>query len=174
MKKLPQRLMAAAAFVKENAVIADVGCDHGFLPLYLLQNGIVRFAYLIDKNKGPLLRAGENAEKYGFSGRCELVLSDGLKALPDAIRKTDTGPGAPDTVIMTGMGGPLILRIIDDTPEEIRKNVTRWILSPQSLIADCREGLTERGFVIREETELSEKNKHYVIMRAEEEKIEVP
>ncbi len=171
MKKLPERLKAAASFIEKNAVIADVGCDHGFLPFYLLQNEIISYAYLIEKNRGPLSKASENAEKYGFSDMCSLVLSDGLKALPDYLKKKDVPSGLPDTVIMTGMGGPLILRIIDDAPDEIRRNVRTWILSPQSLISDCKEGLSERGFLIREEITVNDRSKSYLIMKVEERKV---
>ncbi len=165
MKNLPERLLAAASFVKRGSVIADVGCDHGLLPHYLLKSGISDFAYLLDKNRGPLLRAGENTEKYGLSDKCALVLSDGLKKLPEYIEGGRSRAGFPDTVIITGMGGPLILKILDETPREIRKRADTWILSPQSLIEDCREGLRIRGFSILEEKMADDKGKHYVILR---------
>jgi len=165
MKNLPERLFIAASFVEKGSVVADVGCDHGLLPHYLIKSGISDFAYLIDKNKGPLLRAGENTEKYGLSDKCALVLSDGLKKLPEFIGGGGGRADLPDTVIITGMGGPLILRILDECPEEIRKAVATWILSPQSLIEECREGLSRRGFVILEERTADDKGKHYVILK---------
>lgn len=169
MKALPKRLLAAASFVERGSVIADVGCDHGLLPHYLIKSGISDFAYLIDKNKGPLLRAGENTERYGLSDKCALVLSDGLKSLPEYIAGGDLKGGFPDAVIITGMGGPLILRILDETPEVIRENVRSWILSPQSLIEECREGIRTRGFSIFDEKMAEDKGKHYVILRCSEE-----
>ena len=168
MKNLPERLLAAASFVERGSVIADVGCDHGLLPHYLLKSGTSDFAYLLDKNRGPLLRAGENTEKYGLSDKCALVLSDGLKKLPEYIEGGQIRAGFPDTVIITGMGGPLILRILDETPWEIRKRADTWILSPQSLIEECREGLRMRGFLILEEKTADDKGKHYVILRCKE------
>ncbi|MBQ7724955.1 MAG: SAM-dependent methyltransferase [Lachnospiraceae bacterium] len=166
MKLLPERLAAAASFVEKNSVIADVGCDHGLLPHYLLKEGIAEFAYLIDKNRGPLLRAGENTEKYGLGGKCALVLSDGLTGLPDHIEKEKVEAGFPDTVIITGMGGPLIKKIIDETPLMIKENVRNWILSPQSLIDEFREEFNETGLRIVEEKEVREKRKSYVIFKA--------
>ncbi len=165
MRKLPNRLLAAAGFVEEGSVIADVGTDHGFLPLYLLKNGIAEYAYLIEKNRGPLLRAKENTEKYGLTERSFLVLSDGLRGLPEYLDREKPLPGYPDTVIMTGMGGPLILKIIDEAPEEIKKKVRCWILSPQSLIDDCRSGLKDRNMEIIEEKTESDRGKVYFIMK---------
>ncbi len=165
MVRLPNRLLAAADFVEKGSCIADVGSDHGFLPLYLLKNGIAEYAYLIEKNRGPLLRAKENTEKYGLGEKAALVLSDGLTKLPRYIRETECAFPLPDTVIMTGMGGPLILKIIDETPDEIRENVSRWILSPQSLIDDFREGLKLRNMEIIEEKAERDRNKNYIIMK---------
>ena len=164
MKTVPPRLLTAASFVEKGAVVADVGCDHALLPHYLLKEGIADFAYLIDKNKGPLMKAGENTEKYGLSGRCALVLSDGLKKLPGFIEENDIPAGYPDTVIITGMGGPLILRILEETPFKIKENVRDWILSPQSLIDDFRNGIPELGLKIIEESEVVEK-KRYMVFR---------
>ena len=166
MKLLPERLAAAASFVERNSVIADVGCDHGLLPHYLLKEGIADFAYLIDKNKGPLLRAGENTEKYGLSGKCALVLSDGLIKLPDHIERERVAAGFPDTVIITGMGGPLIKKIIDEAPPAVKENVRSWILSPQSLIDEFREEFGKTGLRIIEEREVREKKKSYIIFKA--------
>ena len=165
MVKLPNRLLAAASFVDRGALIADVGTDHGFLPLYLLKNGTAEYAYLIEKNRGPLKRARENTEKYGMSDRTALILSDGLTGLPEYREKEKLPHGFPDTVIMTGMGGPLILKIIDETPEEIREGVRCWILSPQSLIEDFREGLRERNMEILQEIQESDRGKNYIIMK---------
>ena len=167
MKTLPERLLTAASCGEKGSVIADVGCDHGLLPHYLLKKGISVFAYLIDKNRGPLLRAAQNTEKYGLSDSCAHVVSDGLKELNTFISDNNVPAGIPDTVIMTGMGGPLILKIIDEAPEEIKRNVSTFILSPQSLIEDCKEGLRERGFMIRDEKMVSDKGKHYTIIKGE-------
>lgn len=166
MKTLPERLAAAASFVDKGAVVADVGCDHGLLPHYLLKHETASFAYLIDKNRGPLLRAEENTEKYGLNDRCAHILSDGLKELPDYI-KGRKNLLFPDTVMITGMGGPLMLKIIEEAPEVVKENTVRWILSPQSLIDEFLQGLDTAGFDIIEEKSVSEKNKHYRIFLAE-------
>ena len=162
MKLLPERLLAAASFVEKNSVVADVGCDHGLLPHYLLKEGISEFAYLIDKNRGPLLRAGENTEKYALTEKCALVLSDGLTELPQYIRKSTKPLESPDTVIITGMGGPLITRIVREAPLAVTKHVKNWILSPQSLIEEFRADLVDMGLSVLEETEVREKKKYVV------------
>ena len=162
MKLLPKRLLSAASFVEKGSVIADVGCDHGLLPHYLLKEGIAEYAYLIDKNRGPLLRAGENTERYGLTGKCALVLSDGLSGLPDYIRYSEVTLKAPDTVIITGMGGPLITKIIREAPPELKEKVKSWILSPQSLIEEFRADIKDMGLSVIEEKEVREKKQYMV------------
>ena len=93
-------------------------------------------------------------------------MSDGLTGLPDHIEKEKVEAGFPDTVIITGMGGPLIKKIIDETPLMIKENVRNWILSPQSLIDEFREEFNETGLRIVEEKEVREKRKSYVIFKA--------
>ena len=166
MIKLSQRLKYIASFVDEGSVLADVGCDHGLLSLRLLKEGKADHAFLVDINPGPLARAAENAECYGLTDRVDIILSDGLKALPEYIREKGTGL-FPDTVLISGMGGKLIEDIIADTPESVRKNIKSWILSPQSEISELRRDLGLFGLNIKDDGVVKDQGKYYFVIKAE-------
>ena len=76
--KLDPRLSCAAEMVRRDSVVADIGTDHAYIPVYLLTNGISRFAIASDINKGPLGRARLSADKYGVSDKMRFTLADGL------------------------------------------------------------------------------------------------
>ncbi len=165
MIRLSKRLRLAASFLNGVRVLADVGCDHGLLPLFLLERGFIEKAYLMDIKKGPLLRAGKNAEDRGLVNETEMILSDGLKDLPRYLRER---PALllPDAISICGMGGPLILDILSDAPEEIIDGARKIILSPQSEISDFRKGLFDKGFDIRDEGVAEDNGKFYFVMEA--------
>ncbi len=85
--------------------LADVGTDHAYIPIYLMQNGVIPQAVAMDINQGPLLRATENIRRYGLTGRIETRLSDGLEKLQ---------AGEADTILIAGMGGLLMVRILEN------------------------------------------------------------
>ena len=99
------RLGRAADFVREGAVVADIGTDHAYLPIYLLLSGKIKFAVASDINRGPLDSAKRNAAKYGLTDKMRFTLANGLDGLP---LEED---GVSDIVIC-GMGGELIAQII--------------------------------------------------------------
>ena len=101
---LDKRLLSCADYVRAGAVFADIGTDHGYLPLFLLRSGRIERAYLSDVNEGPLSSARANAASEGLLDRCEFTLADGAAAL--------SGKGITDYAIC-GMGGELIASIID-------------------------------------------------------------
>lgn len=142
---------------KQGLCVADVGTDHGFVPICLIERGIVGRVLALDIRKGPLLRAREHVQNQGLQERIALRLGDGLKPLK---------PGEAQLVIMTGMGGELMLRILKESPQ-IRETVRCWIFSPQSELSWFRYGLKELGLAIRDEVMLQEDGKYYVIMKAE-------
>ncbi len=165
MIRLSKRLLCAASFLKGAKVIADVGCDHGLLSLFLLERKLIEKAYLMDIKKGPLLKAGENAERYGLKGKAELILSDGFKALPLILMERPEAP-YPDSAVICGMGGPLILDIISGAPKEILEGIDKLILSPQSEISAFRKGLFKLGYAIPDEALTEEDGKFYFVMEA--------
>ena len=104
--KLSKRLSACADFVPQGAHVADVGCDHGYLSIYLLQNGIASKVYAGDINEGPLQSAVLNAEKAGLKERISFYLSDGVKNIPKNF----------DTLVCAGMGADTMISILENAP----------------------------------------------------------
>lgn len=154
--KLSDRLEQIAAKAAEvtEGYVADVGTDHGFVPIRLMESGRVKHVVAMDVRKGPLERAREHVREYHMEDRIETRLSDGLKELK---------PGEADTVVIAGMGGELMLRILRDGAH-VRDCVKHYILSPQSELSVFRHGLEELGLSIAEEQMLLDEGKYYVIL----------
>ena len=102
--KISDRLRSAAGLVYKGARVADIGTDHGYLPIYLVQNGISECVYACDVRKKPLERAQAHISSYGLDDNITIRLADGLCG----IQKDDV-----DTVTICGMGGKLMKDIID-------------------------------------------------------------
>ncbi len=142
--KLPdERLQTAAAMIPPGGVTVDVGTDHGYIPIWLLQNGICSFAVASDIHRGPLDRARENAALYGVADRLALYLCDGLDGVePEKNGVTD--------VCICGMGGELIASIVTRC-EYVKEKQVRLVLQPMSSGYELRRDLLANGFAIREE-----------------------
>lgn len=141
--KLPisKRLLCCASMVQSGSRVADIGTDHGYLGIYLLQSGAARHVIACDLRKDPLENARRNAKLFGVDGEMEFRLSDGLeKILPDEV----------DTVVMAGMGGDLIQKILSQCPWRKREGL-QFILQPQSAGNVLRRWLCEDGFEIQRE-----------------------
>ncbi len=154
--KLSDRLELVISFVEPGGTAADVGTDHGYVPIELAGRGIVSKAVAMDVREGPLSRAREHIRERGLSDRIETRLSDGVAALR---------AGEADTVIAAGMGGELIIHILSEG-KHLWQSVKHWILSPQSEQARVREWLGANGFRIRRESMICEDGKYYVVMDA--------
>ena len=154
---LDKRLLSCAEFVRAGAVFADIGTDHGYLPLFLLREGRITRAYLSDVNRGPLSSAERNATEEGLSDKCEFILTDGARALADK--------GITDSAIC-GMGGELITRIIGDAPHLFTEG-TRLILQPMTKQECVRRFLVENGFSVITERFSFDSGKYYVTVVAE-------
>lgn len=155
--RLSRRLEAVASFVPQGSRVADVGTDHGYIPIWLVEQGIADYAIAMDVRTGPLQRAEEHIARHKLESCIEIRLSDGLAQLR---------PGEADTVVIAGMGGELMLRIMRDG-SHMWDSVSRFVLSPQSELEIFRRGMEEMGFVITEETMLQEEGKYYTVMAAE-------
>lgn len=153
--KISNRLMTAADMVSVGNAVADIGTDHGYLPIYLVQNNISGHVIAMDVNKGPLSRATANISQMGLADRIETRLSDGLSALKK---------GEAETITICGMGGKLMARIITDGFDRI-DTTNELILSPQSEISQFREFLAFNGFETIEERMLIEEGKFYVLIK---------
>lgn len=145
-----------ASYVKSGGVVADIGCDHGFTSVYLVQNGLATGAIAADINKKPLEKAREHIKEHGLSDKISVRLSDGVKNLKE---------GEADTILISGMGGALITKILDEGLSVIN-SAGELVLSPQSEVHLVRRFLHGRGFRITDEAMVYDKNKYYVIIRA--------
>ena len=153
--QLSIRMQAVADMVTPGGRAADIGTDHGYVPIYLTEQNRVTHAIAMDVRKGPLARAGENIVRYGCSDRIETRLSDGLAMLK---------PGEADTVIIAGMGGLLTVRILE-AGLEVLQTVKECILQPQSDLDKVRQFLHVHHFQIVQEQMLIDEGKYYVVMR---------
>ena len=149
------RLSAVAGMVHKGNCIADIGCDHGFVSIALVQNRIADRVIACDINKGPLAHAQKNVEVCGLEEKIDLRLCDGFAQVT---------PGEADGAVIAGMGGPLGLRILYDGREVVRK-MNQIIFQVQSKMALVRFILSEWGFRTEEEIMVSEDGKFYPIMR---------
>ncbi|NBI70907.1 SAM-dependent methyltransferase [Clostridiaceae bacterium] len=152
--RLSKRLHVIASFVAPGSAVADIGTDHGYIPVYLVKEGIAPRALAMDVRKGPLERAKEHVREHGLSDRIALRLSDGLSGLK---------PGEADTVIIAGMGGKLVMRILEQG-RHVWDSVKHFILSPQSDWGETRRFLEQAGFRIDGEAMVEEDGKFYVVM----------
>lgn len=155
---LTPRLTEIASFVKKGARVLDVGTDHAYIPISLLINGIVDYAWASDVNQGPLGFAISNAVRYGVSDRISFYLSDGLSSC-------ECEKNCFDTVIISGMGGELISELIDKS-KFLKTSSPTLILQPMTMQAELRRFLCTSGFRICEETVVFDSGKYYQIIIA--------
>lgn len=141
--KLPlsNRLLTCCSFVRPGDRVADIGCDHGYLGIYLLKNGIARWVIASDIHPQPLESARRNAEKFGVCGEMTFLLSDGLARVPRDF----------DVLVCAGMGADTIISILNRAPW-LKSGNYRLILQCQSKRPLLRKYLSQQGFAIRWET----------------------
>ncbi len=158
LPKLDQRLECAASFVPNGSRVCDVGTDHAYLPIYLVGKGISPEALATDINQGPVDRALINVSLYGLADRIKVRRADGLCGAIDFY---------PDAVLILGMGGELIVRIISDADWLADdKRPVRLILQPMTHPEYVRKYLLENGFRVVDE-KICESGKFYDVMAAE-------
>lgn len=153
--ELSRRLQAAASLVTTGHRVVDIGTDHAYIPIYLMQEGRAAFAVAMDINESPLRKAREHVAQSGLEGRIELRLSDGFEKL---------APFEADTAVLAGMGGPLMIRILKEY-WETTLSLKECILQPQSEIAKVRAFLLEEGFLFIREDMVKDDGKYYPMMK---------
>ncbi len=161
---LTPRLRCVASFAEEGCRLADVGTDHAYIPIWLVQKGIAKSAIAMDINKGPLTRADENIKRFSLEDKVSTRLSNGLEKLC---------PGEADTVVIAGMGGMLINEILD-AAKHVYSSVRRYILQPMTAVEETRTFLAENGFAIESEQLAQEDEKVYCILSVVRGKMEIP
>lgn len=152
---LSGRLQAVSAMVTVGNRVCDVGCDHGFVPIYLIEQGISPGVLAMDVRSGPLNAAKEHIAEHGLGSVIETRLSDGLH---------NYNIGEADTLICAGMGGRLMRRILSDDREKT-ESFKELILQPQSEIEKFRGWLRRQGYCITDENMIEEDGKFYPMMR---------
>ena len=136
-------------------VLADVGTDHGYIPIALIQRQKIKSAIAMDINKGPLARAQDNIASARLGDYIQTRLSDGVAAL---------GEGEADSILIAGMGGELVIHILSEG-EKVCKAASELILQPQSDIRKVREYLRLHHYKIVDEDMICEDGKYYPMMR---------
>ena len=153
--QLSKRLTALAGLVTTGNRLADVGTDHGYVPIYLIEKKKIPSAIAMDINPGPLERAQEHIRQFGYEDYIETRLSDGVQELK---------AGEADTVLIAGMGGALMQRILEEG-REVLSGVPEVILQPQSELYAMRRYLESVGHAITEEAMVFEDGKYYPILK---------
>jgi tRNA (adenine22-N1)-methyltransferase len=149
--QLPKRLETIIERMPDSGCLADIGCDHAYVAIEAVRRGRAARALACDVRKGPLQQAAEHILCAGLAGKIETRLSDGLEKV---------APGEADTVVVAGMGGPLMERILQGR----LRDFAHFVLSPQSEIPHFRRFLLTEGMQIDEETMLIDEGKYYVIL----------
>ncbi len=156
MALLSDRLKAVAGMITPGITVADIGCDHAYLPIYLAKEDISPRIIACDINAGPVDRAKENVGDVDLAGRIEVRQGDGLSVL---------SPGEVQSVVMAGMGGKLMMKILSEG-EDVLSSVTEIILEPQSEVGMLRHFLQDNGYRIISESMVSGEGKFYPVIKA--------
>ncbi len=152
---LSERMQMVADMVSKGNVLADIGCDHGFVSIYLVENGICPRVIAMDVNEGPLLRAKEHIKERNLTSYINVRLSDGMENLL---------LGETDSILIAGMGGRLVIKILTECMEKA-KALQEIILQPQSELHLVRKFLTDAGFHILQEDMVKDNGKYYPAIR---------
>lgn len=154
--KLDKRLLLCAEFVRQGMRVADIGTDHAYLPVYLVQNGKITHAIAADINKGPLQSGMETINRCGVSDKVSARLSNGLEKI---------SPDECDDIVIAGMGGELICSIIENA-QWLKSPDKHLVLQPMTRPEALRSYLYSNGFeIVREQAEQSD-GKIYTVMLA--------
>lgn len=154
--KISKRLCRISECITEGYRLADIGTDHGYIPVKLVKEGKIPSALAMDIKRGPLKKAEENIRRYGLEDRIQTRLSDGLENLC---------PGEADSILIAGLGGDLMIKILKEG-EKIRQSVKEYVLSPHTRWYEVRKFLRENDFDTTEEIMVKEEGKFYLIIKA--------
>lgn len=155
--ELSVRLQAVADMVSKGRRVADIGCDHGYVSIYLCRQRQCEKVIAMDVKKGPLERATTNIQRYGLSEYIDVRLSDGTAALQ---------PGEVDTLLMSGMGGRLTIRILEEGFARLGR-FEELVLQPQSELFLVRAFLRQQGIKIVDENMVVDDGKYYTVIKAQ-------
>ena len=160
--RLSKRLYTVANMVSKGCVVADIGCDHGFVSIYLIESETCTRVIAMDINDGPLLRAREHISNKNLTEYIDIRKSDGAKALKwiDQSKKVLE----VNSLIVAGIGGRLVIKILNESLDKI-KALNELILQPQSEVFLVRKFLEDNNFVIINEDMVLEDGKYYPVIK---------
>jgi tRNA (adenine22-N1)-methyltransferase len=153
---LSDRLKTIADFVPLNSIVGDIGTDHGYLPVYLIEKGISKKVIASDISKNSLEKIIQLVKLKGLEDKIDIRLGDGLEVFK---------PFEVDTLVIAGMGGLLIRDILDEN-KKIADSIVNFILQPNMASKELREYLYENSFEIVDEKLVKEAGKFYEIIFA--------
>jgi tRNA (adenine22-N1)-methyltransferase len=152
--KLSKRLLGLASYVDKGAILADVGSDHAQLPLYLFERGVISKAETIENKKGPYQRMSEAINASPYAKQTHLSLSEGLTDLDSDV----------DTLVLAGMGGGLVLKILLEYPEKL-KSIKTIIVDAHTDQRLVREGLSKLSYSLLDEDFVLDGKIPYYLMK---------
>ena len=155
---ISKRLELVASFVPQGAILLDVGSDHAYLPIELIERGQIESAIAGEVVEGPYQSAVKNVEAHGLKEKIQVRLANGLSAFEEADQVS--------VITIAGMGGRLIARILEEGLDKLA-DVERLILQPNNREDDLRIWLQDHGFEIVAESILEESGKFYEILVVE-------
>ena len=159
--KLSVRLQTIADFIEEGASVADIGTDHGYLPVYLAQSGKARRIIASDMSAGSLGAARRSAEKYGVSDKIEFVVAPGLSGIGGIGERSGIGEADIDTIVIAGVGGETMIGILEGAPQI--STGKKLILQPQTKKDELLRYLKETGIEVLETALTRDRGREYTI-----------
>lgn len=150
---LDNRLKKIAECIQPGEIVADVGCDHGYLSAYLALRRKIDFIYASDLHTKPLDSAARTIAHWNVEKQVQLLQSDGLEKIPQNV----------STIIIAGMGGELIMRILEQAKWILRPNM-HLVLQPMSFLPELRAFLYRHGFAIKEEFPIIDLPHYYLVL----------
>ena len=145
------RLESIAKLIKNGSIVADIGCDHALLSIYLVENDIASKVYAIDNKNGPLAKAKENISLHGLEDKIITILNDGLTKLLEDV----------NTVVMAGIGGLLAIKMLE-TASRLPETI---IIQANNHLKELRKYLSQNNFLIENELILKDSDKYYEILK---------
>jgi len=152
--QLNPRLLQIAKLVPNCKAVADIGTDHGYIPIFSVLAGLCNQAIASDINKGPIKRAGENVKLFCLEEKISLRLGGGLETVE---------AGEADVVVIAGMGGILISDILEKSKDVVMA-AKHLILQPMTAAGELREYLCQSSFNVTKEVLVAEDEKLYSII----------
>jgi len=156
--RLAKRLAALAAYIPAGGIVADIGTDHAYLPIFLVEAGLSKKVIATDLKPGPLESATRAVEECRLQDRIDLRLGDGLRTL---------APGEAEVLVLAGLGGNTIKEILAAAGPGVLKNVSRLVMQPMAAAGDLRIWLAGNGWKIVGEKLVDEDGRLYQIIVAE-------